>query len=113
MEKKIIAVPVENGIMTGHFGHAPQFALVTMEGENILSEELLTPPPHEPGVLPAWLHQLGATDIVSGGMGQRAIQLFLNNGINVFVGVMQKPARDLALDLVKNRLEKGANYCDH
>lgn len=108
-----IAVPVENGIMTGHFGHAKLFALIEMEGAQIIKEEVLVPPPHEPGVLPAWLSDLGATDIVSGGMGQRAIQLFLNNSINVFVGVAQKPAAELAKDLALNRLEKGANYCDH
>lgn len=111
--KRKVAVPVENGIMTGHFGHAKLFALIEMDGEQIVKEEVLVPPPHEPGVLPAWLSNLGATDIVSGGMGQRAIQLFLNNSINVFVGVAQKPAAELALDLVNNRLEKGANYCDH
>ncbi len=111
--KRKIAVPIEKGIMTGHFGHAKLFALIEMNGEEIVKEELLIPPPHEPGVLPAWLSELGATDIISGGMGQRAIQLFLNNNINVFVGVALKPAAELAVDLVSNRLEKGANYCDH
>ena len=111
--KRKVAVPVENGIMTGHFGHAKLFALIEMDGEQIVKEEVLVPPPHEPGVLPAWLSNLGATDILSGGMGQRAIDLFLNNKINVFVGVAQKSAAELAIDLVNNRLEKGANYCDH
>ena len=36
----------------------------------------LVPPPHEPGVLPGWLHHLGADVIIAGGMGQRAISLF-------------------------------------
>lgn len=111
--KRKIAIPVENGIMTGHFGHAPMFALIEMDGETVVKEESLVPPPHEPGVLPAWLGNLGATDIIAGGMGQRAIQLFLNNHINVFVGVAAKPAIELAMDLALNRLQGGANYCDH
>ena len=111
--KRKVAVPIENGIMTGHFGHAKLFALIEMDGDKIVKEEVLVPPPHDVGVLPAWLSDLGATDILSGGMGQRAIQLFLNNKINVFVGVAQKSAAELAADLVNNRLEKGANYCDH
>jgi len=37
-----------------HFGHCEQFALIEVdEHENkVLSTEVLTPPPHEPGVLP-------------------------------------------------------------
>jgi predicted Fe-Mo cluster-binding NifX family protein len=111
--KRKIAIPVENGIMTGHFGHAPFFALIEMDGENIVKDELLIPPTHEPGVLPAWLNRLGVTDIIAGGMGQRAIQLFQSNNINVFVGAAQKTATELTLELVKNKLSEGANYCDH
>ena len=31
--------------------------------------ETLVPPPHEPGVLPTWLHELGADVIIVGGIG--------------------------------------------
>jgi len=112
MDRKI-AIPVENGILSGHFGHAKEFALVEVKGGEVVNNELLVPPPHEPGVLPKWLHDLGATDILAGGMGQKAIQLFLNNKINVFVGVAQKPVLQLVDDLINNALESGANYCDH
>lgn len=111
--RRKVAVPVENGILTAHFGHAKLFSIIDMEDDKIIDEEVLVPPPHEPGVLPAWLHKLGATDIITGGMGQRAIQLLLNNNINVFVGVAQKSATELAVDLAMNRLDGGANYCDH
>lgn len=111
--KRKIAVPVENGIMTGHFGHAKLFAVISMDGDQIVKEEQLVPPPHEPGVLPEWLKTIGATDVITGGMGQRAIQLCLNNNVNVFVGATQKPAAELATDLALNRLDGGANYCDH
>lgn len=112
MNRKI-AIPVENGVLSGHFGHAKEFALVEVKDSEIVTNELLVPPPHEPGVLPKWLHDMGATDILAGGMGQKAIQLFLNNQINVFVGVAQKPVIELVNDLINNALESGANYCDH
>ncbi len=111
--KRKVAVPVENGIMTGHFGHAKLFAIIEMDGDQIIKEEYLVPPPHEPGILPSWLSNLGATDILTGGMGQQAINLFLNNHINVYLGVTQKPASELAVDLALDQLVKGANYCDH
>ncbi len=112
MNRKI-AIPVENGVLSGHFGHAKEFALVEVKDGNVINNERLVPPPHEPGVLPKWLGELNATDILAGGMGQKAIQLFLQNKINVFVGVAQKPVLDLVEDLINNTLESGANYCDH
>lgn len=112
MNRKI-AIPVENGVLSGHFGHAKEFALIEVNEGQIIKNETLVPPPHEPGVLPKWLGQLNATDILAGGMGQKAIQLFLNNDINVFVGVAQKPVLELVDDLLNNSLESGANYCNH
>ena len=112
MNKKV-AVPVENGILSGHFGHAKNFAIVDVVNGIIENEELKVPPPHEPGVLPKWLHDLGCTDILAGGMGQQAIQLFLRNNINVYVGVAQKKPNELVEDLINNNLQSGANYCTH
>ncbi len=112
MNKKV-AVPVENGILTGHFGHARLFSITEVVDGKIVSENVLVPPPHEPGLLPKWLGDMGCTDILSGGMGQQAIQLFLNNNINVYVGVAQKIPKLLVEDLMQNSLQAGANYCTH
>lgn len=112
MQKKI-AIPLESGILSSHFGHSQQFAVVdTLDGK-IVNEKLLVPPPHEPGVIPAWLAQHDVTDVIAGGMGQKAITLFNNHKINVFVGAEKKDFRELAIDLINGRLVAGANYCDH
>lgn len=108
-----IAIPLENGILCAHFGHCQQFAVVDTESNNIINEVLLTPPPHEPGLLPAWLAEKGVTDVIAGGMGQRAINLFNQQNINVFVGAPVKSHKELAHDLVNDNLAAGANYCDH
>ena len=111
--KRKIAIPLENGVLCSHFGHCQQFAIVDTENNLINSEILITPPPHEPGLLPAWLAEKGVTDVIAGGMGQRAINLFNQQKINVFVGAQLKNHKELAEDLVLNRLAAGANYCDH
>ena len=108
-----IAIPLENGILCAHFGHCQQFAVVDAESNNIINEVLLTPPPHEQGLLPAWLAEKGVTDVIAGGMGQRAINLFNQQNINVFVGAPAKSHKELAHDLVNDNLAAGANYCDH
>ena len=113
MNKKI-AVPVDSeGALDAHFGHCKFFAILdTKEGE-IISEDKVVPPPHEPGVLPKWLAEKGVTDVIAGGMGNRAIQIFNHFGVNVFVGAPQLSARILAEGFLKDTIKFNANYCDH
>ena len=111
---KQIAVPTDDyGVLDAHFGHCKFFILMQVEDGKIVSEDKLIPPPHEPGVLPRWLAEQGATDIIAGGMGQRAIQIFNQHGVNVFVGAPQLPAKELAEGLLSEKLTFTANYCDH
>ena len=111
--KKRIAIPLENGILCQHFGHCQQFAILDIENNSVSDETLVTPPPHEPGLLPGWIAEKGVTDVIAGGMGQRAINLFNQHKINVFVGAPIKSPKELAQDLLDNTLIAGANYCDH
>ena len=83
-----IAIPLANGKLTMHFGHCERFALVDVDPaqKKILKREDIVPPPHEPGLLPPWLAERGATLIIAGGMGQHAQGLFTEQGIKVLVG---------------------------
>jgi predicted Fe-Mo cluster-binding NifX family protein len=113
MNKKI-AVPVdENGVLDGHFGHCKFFEIITVEGNNIVKNERIVPPPHEPGLLPKWLAEKGATDVIAGGMGHKAIQIFNYNNVNVFVGAPQLEATALANGFLNDSIEFTANYCNH
>lgn len=109
----IIAIPLENGRLCSHFGHCQQFAIVNIENKAIVSEKLVTPPPHEPGLLPRWLAERGVTHVIAGGMGQRALDLFAGQNISVSVGAQPKSPSDLVNDWLKNTLTTGANACDH
>ena len=48
--KKLIAIPIANGQLCAHFGHCEKFWIFTTENGEIKSDELITPPPHEPGL---------------------------------------------------------------
>ena len=65
------AIPFAEGKLAVHFGHSQAFALIEVEENQIKNTEYLVPPPHEPGVLPKWLSDLGANIIIAGGMGNR------------------------------------------
>ena len=80
------AIPMAEGKLTAHFGHCKEFAILEVENDQIVNKETVVPPPHEPGVLPRWLHEMGADVIIAGGMGQRAVSLFQENGIQVVIG---------------------------
>jgi predicted Fe-Mo cluster-binding NifX family protein len=111
--KSIVAIPLENGHLCSHFGHCQQFALIDVENNTIIGEKLVTPPPHEPGLLPGWLAERGVTDVIAGGMGQRALDLFSARHIKVSVGAEPKSPKDLVNDWLKNTLVTGSNACDH
>ncbi len=113
MSVQKFAVPTSDGKLDAHFGHCMQFALVETENDKIKEVTYLDAPPHQPGLLPPWLAERGATDVIAGGMGQRAIQLFNDRGINVFVGAPQLSPEELVEGFLKKELTFSANYCDH
>lgn len=108
-----IAIPTAQGKLCMHFGHCEQFALVSVQGQAITKTEMLTPPPHEPGVLPVWLHEQGANLIISGGMGSRAKDLFAQNDIQVMVGAPAEAPEVVVKAYLAGTLKNGANTCDH
>ena len=111
--KYTFAIPLENGRLCSHFGHCEQFSIIHVENNTIVDEKLITPPPHEPGLLPGWLAERGVTDVIAGGMGQRAISLFEAQHIRVNVGAQPKAPGELVADWLKNALVTGNNACDH
>jgi len=110
-----IALPVVNGRLSMHFGHCEQFALVDVDeaSKQVVETAYLAPPPHEPGALPRWLHEQGAEMIIAGGMGQRAQQLFAQQGIRVAVGAPSETPEDLVAAYLNGALALGDNLCDH
>jgi predicted Fe-Mo cluster-binding NifX family protein len=110
-----IAIPVTDGKLSAHFGHCEQFAIIDADSNSkeIRSEELLTPPAHEPGVLPKWLNENKADVIIAGGMGRRAQQLFAQNNIEVVVGATENEPREVVLQYLNGSLQCGQNICDH
>jgi predicted Fe-Mo cluster-binding NifX family protein len=96
------AIPLAEGVLCAHFGHCQKFAIIEAEDGQIKDKELHTPPPHEPGVLPNWLAELGVSVVIAGGMGRRAP-----------VGAPSSPPEALVEQYLKGTLIAGQNICDH
>jgi ATP-binding protein involved in chromosome partitioning len=110
-----IAIPLAEGRLAMHFGHCERFAVIEVDTKTkkILNREDLESPPHEPGLLPRWLAERGATVIIAGGMGQMAKNLFEERGIHVMVGAPSETPEYLVDDYLAGQLQLGDNVCDH
>jgi predicted Fe-Mo cluster-binding NifX family protein len=110
-----IAIPVANDMICMHFGHCEQFYVYDVDTDNktILGVDKITPPPHEPGLLPRWLKEKNVDAIIAGGMGQRAQQLFAERDIKVFVGAPVAEPKTLVETYLEGNLVSGENACDH
>ncbi len=88
----LIALPVmgNDGMdveVSEHFGHAPFFAFVEVENGKISSVEFNENPfenNHLQGSVPNFLIQRGVNVLIAGSMGQRAYEIFMQNGIDVY-----------------------------
>jgi predicted Fe-Mo cluster-binding NifX family protein len=110
-----IAIPVTNGTLSEHFGHCEQFAIfdIDSDAKNITGQQMLAPPPHEPGLLPDWLSQLAVQVVIAGGMGRRAQQLFKQSNIDVVIGAPDNTPQELVEKYLIGQLRCGQNICDH
>lgn len=104
-----------NGQLCMHFGHCENFAVIEVDeqAKTILNTEFLTPPPHEPGVIPRWIGSLGVQLVIAGGMGPMAQQLLAGQGIRVLAGATPAAPEELVKAWFDGTLACGENVCDH
>lgn len=111
--KERIAIPVDEGFLSAHFGHAGMFAIYDVEHNTVKNVQELIPPPHEPGSIPRWLHSLGVTTIITGGIGQKAIQYFTDFGIGVCSGAPVLPHDEIIKKYLANDIVFTGSTCNH
>lgn len=111
--KMKIAVASDRGNVTEHFGHCEEFIIFETDGKTILSSENVENPGHRPGFLPKFLNDLGVNVIISGGMGEGAINIFNTNDIEVIVGASGN-AEKIVETYLKGDLKSTGSVChDH
>ena len=108
-----LAVPILDGEITAHFGHCEKFAIVETKDNQVISEEMVTPPIHQPGVYPRFLADQGVQVIIAGGMGQKAQDLFAQNNIVVYMGVTSGTSKELVDIYLNDQLKTGQNLCNN
>ncbi len=109
------AIPLSGGMLSPHFGHCEQFALIDVDvaTKTIQKKQVVDSPGHQPGFLPVWLAEQGVSVVLTGGMGPRAQALFQQKRITVVIGVMENDPDKAVLNYLNGRLAIGENVCDH
>ncbi len=108
-----IAIPVVENKLCAHFGHCETFAIFDVQGDKVVNRTLIVPPPHEPGLLPRWLGEMGVNVIIAGGMGQKALALLQQRGVRVITGARGLPPDEIVSHYLQNTLTTESNVCDH
>lgn len=105
-----VAISTDGSFVSAHFGRCPAFTIAEIDKGKLVSKDILDNPGHHPGFLPQFLHQKGVHAIVAGGMGQRAVGLFAQAGIEVIVGVTGH-VDDVIGKILAGTLEGGESLC--
>lgn len=111
--KQKIAIPLTNNQLSNHFGKAEYFQIFETENNSIIDTMMIKAPPHEHGKLPQWIAEQGITNVISGGIGQKAIALLQESNITLIYGVEPEDPEILVQKFLDNKLESGLNLCDH
>ena len=108
-----IAVPLLQGRFSEHFGGAETFAFYTVDEASRTVGERATgaPPEHGRGVFPMWLRQQGATVVLAGGMGPRAVDILAQHGIRVLLGIRGDDPDALVQAYLNGTLEATGELC--
>jgi predicted Fe-Mo cluster-binding NifX family protein len=107
-----IAIPTSDGRLDPHFGHCQTFVFLTRSGADAaLTRQELPAPAHQPGLLPRWLKEQGATVVIAGGMGARAVDLLRGAGIQVILGASSQTPEELATAFLAGRLTDAGGIC--
>jgi len=110
---KRVAVPTANGLLSPHFGGSEYFSVFNIEDNKIISEEILPTPEHLTGSYPNFLAEQKITDIIVGGIGGKAIEIFNHHSINVYAGANVKLPKEITEELLAGTLALTGNSCNH
>ncbi|RQD75729.1 MAG: dinitrogenase iron-molybdenum cofactor [Candidatus Syntrophonatronum acetioxidans] len=107
-----IALATEDGFVAEHFGRCPEYTIVDIKGNQVVNQETILNPGHQPGFLPRYLSSFEVSYIIAGGMGPKAQNLFKERNIVPITGVSGE-LNQVINNFLRGQLEQGESFCDH
>ena len=108
----IYAISTEGDDVCIHFGRATQFTFIIFDDKTkkLIQKRVLTNPGHSVGNIPKFINDQGANYVISGGMGNMAVEFFQQYGIEVLLGVSGK-INDVIRKILDGTLKTGESLC--
>lgn len=109
-----VAIPVDRGILSAHFGHASEFMFFDIENRKIVATETTPTPEHMEGSFPEWIKSQNADILIVSGIGPKAVDIFNAANIEVITNVVPESPRKIIEDFINNKLDKTyEDVCEH
>lgn len=108
-----IAIPFDNGMIWGHFGHTQQFAMYDVENGTVVRRELVSTGGEGHGALAAFLFVQRADLVICGGIGPGAQNALASMGIEVIWGITGSADDAVARYLAGGMTSDPAGLCHH
>ncbi len=104
-----IAVAVTGDVISDHFGHCENYQVFELENGEIIKEENHKNPGHAPGITPpVFVAGLNVEAAIGGTVGQGAVDVMKEAGVDVILGVSGDP-RTAAKDYAAGKLSTDAD----
>ena len=103
-----IAIPMADGGFCEHFGGAGEFLILegVPEQGRVTARRRLAAPEHQPGALPRWLATQQVDVVVVSAIGERALIMLAEAGIETRLAVEGMGASELAVACLQGRLPR-------
>ena len=82
-----IAIPVINNSLSEYFGNCQHYEVFEIVDGHIVNKSVAIPPAKDIELLPAWVASQKITDVITYKIDKRIISLFIQEKINLFVGI--------------------------
>lgn len=109
-----LAVPTREGVVDEHFGHCDHYTIYEIEGDSLGQASRLDSPQGCgcKSNIANVLADMGVTVMLAGNIGQGAVNVLSQNGIQVIRGC-RGPVFELASAYLAGKVEDQPILCDH
>ena len=104
------AISSDGKYVSPHFGRCPQFTILEIKDNKLVSKKVIKNPGHGTGFLPQFLEENGVSYVAASGMGARAEELFKEADIKTVLGVEGK-VDDVINKIVEGTLKGSKSSC--
>jgi len=103
---KRIAIPISNGKLSEFFGQCDYYKIYDIDLKKIEKEqEILFPAKEKMENMPDWIADKGISDLVSYKIDNKIIKMFINNKINLYIGIPIKTPVEIVNDYINGNLK--------